>query len=271
MKKSLVLVFIITISAHIVAEDVIITQQARSSVAQSESLKGKIASKQRELEASIQSLPGAAELINQWKKLDQQIQSLEDTNGITPLIQKLNKFHEKACRVQRTNPQSREILRKIGNVRNEIDHSTKSEQQKINALYQEIEDTNDQSKQKSVGSQMEQYQKIIQSKSKNSLKQLEALNQELRSLPEIQEIIDSAREVSKEIRAAATKIKSQVTRLEKSKTEITDKLSQLIAQSELADKIYDAQDAWANLKRNLARQDPCLPDVARPSYLQYLN
>lgn len=273
MKKHLYYYLILATALQLYAEEEIAVTRTRRSgnTGQAESLKGKIVAKQREVESTIQSIPGATDLVNQWKKFDQQIKNLEDTHGITPLINTLNSYHEKACQFQRTNSQSREIMRKIGNLRNEIDQKTKSEQQKINNLYEEIESTNDANKQKVIGSQIKQYQQSIQSKSKDKISQMDALNKELRQLHEIQEILSDAREVSTQLRQAASKIKSQVNALEKNKQNVIDKLSQLVARSELSDKIYDGQDALNNLKRNMARQDPCLSDITRPSYIQYLN
>jgi chromosome segregation ATPase len=272
MKKQVFICIILGYTLVIAQEaaTVIRSQLSRAPRAQTESISGKIAAKQQELDSMIRSIPGAVPLINEWQKLDQQVKGLEDKAGVTQLLLEFAQYQEEACRFQRTNAKSREILRKIGDLNKEIRQITKTEQQKIDNLYEQIESA-DESQQKALGSQMKPYQQAIQSKSKQQVNAMKKLNTELRNLPELRKIMEEASVISEKIKKAVNSIKKQVLEINKKKQEIMNKLSQQVAQSELSEKIYDTQDAWGTLRRNLTKQDPCKQDTRRPTYLQYLN
>lgn len=88
MKKQVIICIILgyTLVNAKEASTVVRSKASSAPRAQSESISGKIAAKQQELDSLVRSIPEAGPLINEWQKLDQQVKGLEDKAGITQLL-----------------------------------------------------------------------------------------------------------------------------------------------------------------------------------------
>jgi DNA repair exonuclease SbcCD ATPase subunit len=245
------------------------TSQAKANMPEQagQSTEEQMQNKKTKLQDAIISIPGTESIVKEIQKIQQNIRNKEEQQGIPSLQQKVDEIRHQACIVQQENKAIHDKLQQAEQLQQEIGNITQGEQQKINTLNTQLEQTTSEEQQQKLKNKINEAQQQLKEKPEvqQRLNRIESINADIYKHPEIAQLLEQAQKPAQQLRTRYDRIQNDIDSLEQQLNKQVNNLQEKIAGR--FEAIQPIIGEINTIQDQLENTDPCRqPENGVPSW-----